>query len=473
MTEVSPQSLRALKETADLQWPLIFTTPEGNLEAQSCLRDLIGKRVVLQARWNGKSVLAKIFFRKKDYLRELAGIECLASAQLNSPALYRHWEGEGVWGVLLEWLPQAASMEQALSGAESIEATRALLERALHLIKSMHQVNVAQLDIHLDNFLISNEIDYVVDAGSVVKISKRKDALNNLALFFAQRPRLDDEVNLLALPSYGFLTTRENNWLLKKIEYWRQYRERKYLEKSVRTCTEFVAKKTFDYHLIYRRDRYSKDLAAVLNDPDAAIAHGELLKDGNSATVARVSCGSDDLIVKRYNLKTRWHAFVRAWRPSRAWASWLSAHRLNKNCIPTPKPIAVIERRWGPFRRQAYLITEYLDGYSLREVIAKKGLEEDVEQQIERIFQGMVKAKLSHGDAKATNWMVSAEGVQLIDLDSMRHHCVAWRHKRALRKDVRRFLKNWKGEFLTRFELRLRAVLAWAGDLDQDTSYKK
>ena len=48
--------------------------------------------------------------------------------------------------------------------------------------------------------------------------------------------------------------------------------------------------------------------------------------------------------------------------------------------------------------------------------------------------------ELTHGDMKATNFMLSGRGVQVIDLDSMRQDAGAG----EIARDRARFLANWQ-----------------------------
>jgi tRNA A-37 threonylcarbamoyl transferase component Bud32 len=157
--------------------------------------------------------------------------------------------------------------------------------------------------------------------------------------------------------------------------------------------------------------------------------------------------GSRRLVVKRYNIKNVWHAFKRSPRPSRAWKSWRNAHRLALLGILTPKPIAFMEKRWGPFRSKAYFITEYVEGIHLSRLLGSGRMKErNLKGLIDRfvgMLQSFIDASLSHGDFKATNFIVAREQIWLIDLDSMREHRFRWPFRKAFKKDCKRFMENW------------------------------
>jgi tRNA A-37 threonylcarbamoyl transferase component Bud32 len=186
----------------------------------------------------------------------------------------------------------------------------------------------------------------------------------------------------------------------------------------------------------------------LITDPDSVISSSRLLKDGNSATVALAEVNGKLLAIKRYNIKNFGHALKRCSRNTRAWSSWLNAHRLELLGIPTPKPIAFLERRWGPFRSTSYYISEYIDGTDLYRLITSDRSKEINIESLSIKFGEMLKlfadANMSHGDFKATNFIVADEKLYIIDIEGMREHSCRWSLRRSLKRDCRRFMKNWK-----------------------------
>lgn len=52
-------------------------------------------------------------------------------------------------------------------------------------------------------------------------------------------------------------------------------------------------------------------------------------------------------------------------------------------------------------------------------------------------------ATISHGDFKATNFIVSGDELFVIDLDGMHKHRFRWRFRKAFKRDCERLIKNW------------------------------
>jgi tRNA A-37 threonylcarbamoyl transferase component Bud32 len=146
-------------------------------------------------------------------------------------------------------------------------------------------------------------------------------------------------------------------------------------------------------------------------------------------------------------MKNTWHAIKHCLRRSRAWISWGNAHRLAILGIPTPKPIVFLEKRWGPFRSTAYFVTEYVDGIDTYHLFhsdkSKEINQEGLVKQFRELVQLLCDAAISHGDLKATNFIVTSRGLYVTDLDAMREYRLRWRFRRAIKRDCKRLMKNW------------------------------
>ena len=213
---------------------------------------------------------------------------------------------------------------------------------------------------------------------------------------------------------------------------------------------KIISKKTFTYLTYCKSDRYTPEMKSFLENPDIAfeIPDDLLLKNGNSATLVRYKVDSTDLVIKRYNMKTIIHAARRAFKKSRADHSWHYAHILQNKGINTPYPIAIKEKRWGPFRNKAYFICEYIEGPTALNYFQDLKISYDdksaMAKQIIEMMGILRSSMLSHGDMKATNIIINGDKPFLLDLDSMIARTYKTRFIRAWNKDIRRFMQNWK-----------------------------
>jgi len=198
-----------------------------------------------------------------------------------------------------------------------------------------------------------------------------------------------------------------------------------------------------------KNDRYTPEMAEFLKHPDIAfnIPNDLLLKNGNSATLVGFKINNNELVIKRYNMKTIAHGLRRALKKTRASHSWHYSHLLQKIGIHTPYPVAMKEKRFGPFRNKAYFIFEFIQGPTALDYFHDQKINFDtkliVAEKIIELFNKLKFSKLSHGDMKATNIIINDNKPYLIDLDSMVEHKNQYFFKKAWEKDIKRFMKNW------------------------------
>jgi len=425
---------------------------------QKILRLLPGKRIVAWAECRGEQVLVKTYLGKtaaRYAAKERFGVESFAATGVRTPEL--RWCGKLADGqgeaLAFEYVSDACSLferwEEADSDAERVD----ILNRVLIIIGKLHNHGVVQRDLHLANFLLKGEQLYTIDGGEVNKHSmdslSESVSLKNLALFFCQfYPRHDDLVRVV-FPTYEAVRgwradVARASRLGEEILRCRETRKRNYIDKTFRDCTRFVCDSSFSRFQVCERSAYTRDMASLLEDPDAAIESGTILKDGNSATVALVRLCNRSLVIKRYNIKNPWHGLRRAFRKSRAWKSWSNAHRMEFLGIPALKPVAMIEKRIGPLRVTAYFITEYIEGPNAAACLRRMVNPNGELEALASILHELSEAQISHGDLKATNFLLTDDGPIIIDLDAMREHKSRESFEKAFDKDLERFMENWQ-----------------------------
>jgi tRNA A-37 threonylcarbamoyl transferase component Bud32 len=246
----------------------------------------------------------------------------------------------------------------------------------------------------------------------------------------------------------------------KKIAAIRRRVVSKYVDYKVfRECTDIKVTRTRGQFQAISRPYGSSLLGHALAnlDPLLEAAQSQRLKSGNTCTVALAEIDNRKVVVKRYNVKNFWHGLGRALRQSRAAISWSNAHRLQMHEIATASPVALVERRYGFIRRQAYFVAEYIDAPDIHDFFAKADVDETqkriVANNVAQLFYKLNLLKISHGDFKATNVKVVGDQPLLIDLDSMRQHKWRWLFERSHLRDLRRFLRNWQQAPQTRMLL--------------------
>ena len=439
---------------------LMVTLSDSQVELKfsKILRLLPGKRIVGVATANGSQFLIKAYLGRaasRYAMRERNGVGLLALTGVRTPKL--HWHArlsDGKGEVLaFEYLTDAVSLFDRWREAHKEDERVDVLTRAMVIIGKLHNQGVVQNDIHLANFLLAGGKLYTIDGGDVVKRSKpplaEKASLSNLGMFFAQFYPKFDELMHVVLPAYEAVRQWEMNSLRvtrleAAIAINRDRRKKAYINKAFRDCTRFVCNKSVDRFEVCDRSYYSGEMAELMASPDEMIASGTLLKDGGSSTVALVQLSDRALVIKRYNLKSWWHRVRRAIRCSRAWTSWGNACRMEFLGIPSVKPIALIEHRFGPFRGTAYFITEYIEGQDALKCLQGLKHTNGELEALTSILRGLSESHISHGDLKATNFVMSNQGPVILDLDAMVEHRSKESFKRAFDRDIDRFMQNWQ-----------------------------
>ncbi|MNO70177.1 3-deoxy-D-manno-octulosonic-acid kinase [compost metagenome] len=370
-------------------------------------------------------------------------------------------EGEGGW-LLFEYLDGAESLWDAWRAVEGeaplSDAQQMVIGEALAAIATLHTRGLWQEDLHLDNLLRHDGRLYLIDGAGICAETpgqplSRKRVLENLGVFFAQLPH-SLEPYLEELLVHYLLVNGEHalplEALQNEIARVRRWRLGDYMKKIARDCSLFsVMRGAFGLRAVRREAEAGLD--ALLQAPDAALEQGRPLKEGATATVAEVTLDDRKLLLKRYNIKGLLHWLTRFWRPSRAWHSWREGNRLDFLGIATPRPLAVLERRFLWLRGRAYLITEYLSG---QDIIARfrpylddpdgAGAPPEIElQALDRLFAALIRERISHGDLKGYNLFWQDGSWTLIDLDAVYQHRSERSFARAYARDRARFLRNW------------------------------
>lgn len=456
--------LKAAGRSPALPLSVTLADAAGSAELQllSLLRVLPGQRYVGAGIWRGTPVLAKLLVGNnaaRHFQRELEGVKLMAAQGLTTPQLLADGlkEGEGGW-LLFEYLEGAESLGDAWTAVEALpplaDEQHLVLGEALTAVAQMHAKGLWQTDLHLDNLLRHNGQLYLIDGAGIKAETpgqnlSRQRVLENLGVFFAQLPkRLEPFIEELLV--HYLLANGEHalplEALQKQVDKVRAWRLKDYLDKAGRECTLFSVQRSLSGLRAIRRPEVEAMLP-VLEQADALIDQGHLYKTGGAASVARVEVDGRKLVLKRYNIKNTAHWFKRFWRPSRAWHSWIEAHRLTFLDIATPKPLAVLEQRVMGLRSRAYLVTEYADGPDLIECftpyIDSGDAPQEQLQALVHLMQQLIRERISHGDMKGHNLFWQNGQWSLIDLDAMCQHATQLSFAPAYSRDRARMLRNW------------------------------
>ena len=405
--------------------------------------------------------MVKLFQGKKAlryWEREKRGIDLLQRRDIATPALlFAGTLVDNTTPVLVTQMIAGAETalerwERCADDAERIQLLLALTQVIAH----QHKRGVWQEDLHLGNFLLRADEVFTLDGDAIhAKIDAvllpQRLSRRNLALFLAQIPPPYAHLFPKILAHYTCASGQSlQEWkslLDTELPQQRRKRRHAYVAKAFRTCSEFTRLQQRSQLLIHRADAPAELVQHLQHDPDSLIQRGELLKDGNSATVVRVELAAREWVVKRYNLKNRWHMLKRCLRPTRAAISWGNAHRLKISGINTPHPVAMMEKRVGPLRFTGYYVCQYVEAPSVAECFSdtsKTALHQNqAASALVQMFELFYRLGIYHGDCKATNFLLRHQRPWVLDLDAMREFRSRSNYVRHYKIDRARFLRNW------------------------------
>ncbi len=452
------------------------------LEVTAVLRWLPGRRLAAAAEWNGRRVFLKCLFGGhrawRQAERELRGGRFIVAAGLRTPAcvIDRVQVGGRVLG--FEWLADArpVDLEHPLEQQAMIEALR-VLDRSGYRHADPHAGNFLRVDVapksersdDADSVVTfnpgpsSDRVDaqklaagdlVLIDAGSVRRRFWPRSFARDRARVLAQRPIA------AALRSASAADTPAIDAAEARA---RRQRVRRLLRKTLRTATGFQHLEQPGVRIHVVREPTTEGWipavpAWLIEDPEQAMASGVVIKAGRTATVVRIP-GPPDLIIKRYNNKSAWHALRRTLAPqSRARSAWLNGHRLAALGIAAARPLALIETRRHGLRGPAYLIMADAGQDDLAACVARDQVSPALAERVAQLLASLAAADLAHRDLKASNVLIDEDGAPcLIDLDAMRER------RGGDPRDVARLLANWAAQPLNESIQRLRAVLVSTG----------
>lgn len=442
----------------NFQVALEHTAP---LNCKQVVRRIPGRRLVCRGEWEGKAVYAKLFIGDQSdryAARDAQGVRALMGKGLPTPELLHYGGIAGGAGqaLIFATVPDSSNAEEIWRHGDSAQR-HDIAGKLVRTVASHHVEGLVQTDLYLRNFLLSGDSVYTLD-GDGIRIHShgvsRRIALANLALLLSKFDVLDDAHMAAWLAMYEQVRGWKQSVsptafqaYVQKIRY--RLARKNVMRKVLRDCSDILVRHRFNRYVAVVRSEADVDLNRLIENPDLFLGtpDSRRLKCGNTCTVEEVRSGGRRVVVKRYNIKDFWHGLGRALRPSRASISWSNAHLLQSFEIPTPAPLALIERRWGPLRREAWFVAAFVDGPDINEIFADPSLNEEQKQniavQVAHLLHKLRLLRIEHGDMKATNLKWVAGAPSLLDLDAMKMHRWKQRFDRRHVRDLRRFLKNW------------------------------
>ncbi len=459
MISIDSDNLKNLTYGAQVPFIVNIDNNDEPLICTEILRIIPGTRIVCKAKMKDMDVIAKFFVNRihaaRHIARESDGLRTLQKAGIPTPKIIAESTvSKSITILISEYLSDAQSPYSLLKLNNPDDKTGKIMGQFFIFLAELHKSGIIQNDLHLNNFLIKNDVFYAIDAANLKIAGSPLSSLaatDNLALFFAQFDPDSYPELLKALESYHNTNSHveiDKQKIISLAKTKRQQIWKKISNKLFRNSTNVVRKSNFRCLILCKRNYYKDQFIDFLDNPDEFLQKSPLLKDGNSATVGVVEIDSRKYAVKRYNIQNITKFIRRQIPPTRARRGWLIGHLLIFNNIKTPEPIALIEKRFGPFRTVGYIVTEFIDAPSVRQVL--KNAEDNTREQskILTCFVSSLKKlherKITHGDLKDTNFHYANGELYIVDLDSVKLHKSRIILNRAIEKDRERLIQNYQ-----------------------------
>lgn len=441
----------------------------SQLTALQVVRALPARRIVCRAEWRGQPVYVKLFIGNKaarDLACDVAGVHALQNAGIATPELLYSGpadaQGSSASALVFAEVAHSRNAEHVLLDAVADPVARlALMTRLAQVVAQHHRAGLVQSDMHLKNFLVTVEAVHTLDGDGIRRYPPPltgKRAIHNLALMLSKFDSTDDQFLPQAAEAYQAAAGGETvelpelSVLAGLVMRYRLRAARRYADKKVfRSCSDVEVMQNWQVFIAADRSRCPSAWMQELSAPgrlfDTCVSH--ILKAGNTCTVGLCDVDGIRLVAKRYNIKSFWHGLSRAWRPSRAARSWSNAHRLGMLGLETARPVALVESRWGPLRREAYFFSERVPGRDAFALFGDADVPLETRRQaataIATMLHKLWRLGLVHGDLKAGNILVTDDGRPVIlDLDALFEARCRWQLRRGHARDLRRWMKNWQ-----------------------------
>jgi tRNA A-37 threonylcarbamoyl transferase component Bud32 len=436
---------------------------EESLLCTALLRAIPRRRRIYDAKWNDKNVVVKVFSHKiiaRHHLnREWKGLKELRKRGLNCPEpLFFGKTEEGRWAIVIEKIIDSSTVLDALNETTNKSEKEGLLLLICRELAKQHSKGVLQKDLHLGNFLLADEKIYALDPGQMRFFPHeltRNKSISQLALLVRYLPAGESKFAKVLCEEYF----KARNWkfgssdkaiLQKQLIVHKKNGIRRGLRKCLRTSKRIVQIKTGRHFAIFDREFCREDERLdFIEKIDSLMNSGQILKNGNTCYVCRLTWKGKDVVAKRYNHKGFIHSLRHTIKGSRARRAWVHAHRLGMLEITTPKPLAYIENRKGRLVWKSYLVTEYVQGQEFCYFLEDKNLSQEdrstATRQVIDMLDELGKYKISHGDLKHSNILITKNGPTITDLDGMKVHKFSRAYRARRNKDIARFLNDISG----------------------------
>ena len=340
---------------------------------------------------------------------------------------------------------------------------RKLIKHVAKLIRKMHLSGLNHRDLYLCHLHIKEDVDfndikvYLIDLhrAQIRSNVPERWLVKDLGGFFHSILQF----GLSEKDFYRFMTAyfecslsellQNRSKLLKKIlnrcfSMYMKPRLKEFSFNSKKISKESPYIKTVDKtcRWIANKDYDLEKFIGIINDESLLLKNGELIKNEEGHLIVKLKINDRYFYIKKYRIKSFFHAFSRLLKETRAFNSWTALHWINMIGINTPKPILCYESNGLLGARTSFLITEEINGERLDRAIENNINQDFVVAKIQSFFKRMQWIRFSHGDTKTSNFFISQKKLTVFDLDSAKRNFLSFYFRKAILRDKMRFLRS-------------------------------
>jgi Lipopolysaccharide kinase (Kdo/WaaP) family len=214
------------------------------------------------------------------------------------------------------------------------------------------------------------------------------------------------------------------------------------------SASSFSYKRSFYCEILYANAYHNERMLTFFSEVECHLQCARTYfknTQGDTTTVGLVEFDKQKFIIKRYNFRNFWHGCKLQFRKSHGFRSFYYAFLLNNCGIPAIKPVAVIQRRNGIFKKQSYFISHYEEGvrgcdYFNDESDYKQGWPETI-SAIVTMTQKMRENQIYHGDFHFGNLVIVDKNPILLDFDRVKKINSKKRFAKLHVKDLNNFYR--------------------------------
>ena len=175
--------IKALSESFEL----VLQDTKDTVYCDKIIRIIPGKRLVAFGKWGNQAIVAKLFSQKRQLQSDVSGITVLTETNIPTPRLL--YQGTGLIDnkkidvLLFERITPSKDLDLVWQEKkDSYESTDfiELMNNVVTEIATQHVLGIQQRDLHLKNFLVTENKIYTLDGGGIKKTAPTLDKKSSL-----------------------------------------------------------------------------------------------------------------------------------------------------------------------------------------------------------------------------------------------------------------------------------------------------